>query len=94
MNYLSYAVERQKLQKFIIVIKYLQFIFPLILFYGKTMLCYDLIQIIPYIEISVWIIGCTVFGGEGAIASYFIIRATEKKIEKLIKEEKKLNEPI
>jgi len=72
--------------------KYLQFIFLSILFYGTAMLCYDLIQIVPDIEISAWSIGCTVFGGEGAIASYFIMRSTEKKIEKLIKEEKKLNE--
>lgn len=56
------------------------------------MLSYDLIQIIPDIEISAWSIGCTVFGAEGAIASYFIIRSAEKKIAKLFKEEKKLNE--
>ncbi len=89
---MSYTLEKEKLQKFIIVIKYLQFIFLSILFYGTAMLSYDLIQIIPDIEISAWSIGCTVFGAEGAIASYFIIRSAEKKIEKLFKEEKKLNE--
>ena len=92
MNNLTYALEREKFQKFIVVIKYLQFIFLSILFYGIAMLCYDLIQLIPDVEISPWSIGCTIFGGEGAIASYFIMRSTEKKIEKLIKEEKKLNE--
>jgi hypothetical protein len=87
-----YAVESEKLQKFIVIVKYLQFIFLSILFYGTAMLTYDLIQLIPDIEISAWSIGCTVFGGEGALMSYFIIRSTEKKIEKLLKEGKKLNE--
>ncbi len=89
---MSYAVESEKLQKFVVIVKYLQFIFLSILFYGTAMLTYDLVQLIPGIEISAWSIGCTVFGGEGAIMSYFITRSTEKKIEKLIKEGKKLNE--
>jgi len=89
---MSYTVESEKLQKFVVIVKYLQFIFLSILFYGTAMLTYDLIQLIPGIEISAWSIGCTVFGGEGAIMSYFITRSTEKKIEKLIKEGKKLNE--
>ncbi|MHA1986593.1 MAG: hypothetical protein ACW98D_08145 [Promethearchaeota archaeon] len=81
---MSYSVESEKLQKFVIVVKYVQFIFLAILFYGTAMLTYDLIQIIPDIQISAWSIGCTVFGGEGAIVSYFIIRSTEKKIDKII----------
>ncbi|HDZ19131.1 hypothetical protein LCGC14_2943770 [marine sediment metagenome] len=89
---MSYTVESEKLQKFVVIVKYLQFIFLSILFYGTAMLTYDLVQLIPGIEISAWSIGCTVFGGEGAIMSYFITRSTEKKIEKLIKEGKKLNE--
>jgi hypothetical protein len=84
VNRLSYSVESEKLQKFVIVVKYVQFIFLAILFYGTAMLTYDLIQIIPDIQISAWSIGCTVFGGEGAIVSYFIIRSTEKKIDKII----------
>ena len=81
---MSYSVESEKLQKFVIVVKYLQFIFLAVLFYGTAMLTYDLVQIIPDIQISAWSIGCTVFGGEGAIVSYFLIRSTEKKIDKII----------
>ena len=84
MNRLSYSIESEKLQKFVIVVKYIQFIFLAVLFYGTAMLTYDLVQIIPDIQISAWSIGCTVFGGEGAIVSYFIIRSTEKKIDKII----------
>ena len=81
---MSYSVESEKLQKFIVVVKYIQFIFLAVLFYGTAMLSYDLVQIIPDVQISAWSIGCTVFGGEGAIMSYFIIRSTEKKIDKII----------
>jgi len=84
VNRLSYSVESEKLQKFVIVVKYLQFIFLAVLFYGTAMLTYDFVQIIPGIQISAWSIGCTVFGGEGAIVSYFLIRSTEKKIDKII----------
>ena len=84
MNRLSYSVESEKLQKFIVVVKYIQFIFLAVLFYGTAMLSYDLVQIIPDVQISAWSIGCTVFGGEGAIVSYFMIRSTEKKIDKII----------
>jgi hypothetical protein len=52
------------------------------------MLTYDIVLIIPDVQISAWSIGMTVFGGEGAIASYFIIRSTEKKIEKIIQKGK------
>ncbi|MFW9785619.1 MAG: hypothetical protein ACFFFB_25270 [Candidatus Heimdallarchaeota archaeon] len=86
---MSLSVESEKLQKFVIVVKYIQFIFLAILFYGTAMLSYDLVQIIPNVQISAWSIGCTVFGGEGAIVSYLIIRSTEKKIEKISKEGKK-----
>ncbi|MFX0059031.1 MAG: hypothetical protein ACFE85_07100 [Candidatus Hodarchaeota archaeon] len=89
---MSYSVESEKLQKFVVAVKYLQFIFLAILFYGIAMLSYDLVKLIPDVAISAWSIGCTVFGGEGAIVSYFIIRSTEKKIEKLVKKGKKLNE--
>ena len=92
MNYLSLKVESEKLQKFVVVVKYLQFVFLAVLFYGTAMLTYDLVLIIPDVQISAWSIGCTVFGGEGAIVSYFIIRSTEKKIEKIIREGKSLNE--
>ena len=81
---MSYSIESEKLQKFVIVVKYIQFIFLAVLFYGTAMLTDDLVQIIPDIQISAWSIGCTVFGGEGAIVSYFIIRSTEKKIDKII----------
>lgn len=84
MNLLSYSIESEKLQKFIVVVKYIQFIFLAVLFYGTAMLSYDLVQIIPDVQISAWSIGCSVFGGEGAIVSYFIIRSTEKKIDKII----------
>lgn len=87
---MSYTVESEKLQKFVVTIKYLQFIFLSVLFYGTAMLSYDLIKLVPGIEISAWSIGCTIFGGEGAIVSYFIIRSTEKKIKKLIKQGKKI----
>lgn len=89
MNLLSYSVESEKLQKFVVVVKYIQFVFLAVLFYGTAMLSYDLIQIIPDVQISAWSIGCTVFGGEGAIVSYLIIRSTEKKIKKILKEGKK-----
>lgn len=88
MNNLSLKIESEKLQKFIVVVKYIQFVFFAVLFYGTAMLTYDLVQIIPDVQISAWSIGCTVFGGEGAIVSYFIIRSTEKKIERIIKEGK------
>lgn len=88
----TYAVERDNLQKFIVFMKYLQFLFLAILFYGTAMLSYDLVGIIPDVLISAWSIGCTVFGGEGALASYFIMRSTEKKIEKLLSKEAKLDE--
>lgn len=81
---MSYSIESEKLQKFIVVVKYIQFIFLAVLFYGTAMLSYDLVQIIPDVQISAWSIGCSVFGGEGAIVSYFIIRSTEKKIDKII----------
>lgn len=84
MKRLSYSIESEKLQKFIVVVKYIQFIFLAVLLYGTAMLSYDLVQIIPDVQISAWSIGCTVFGGEGAIVSYFIIRSTEKKIDKII----------
>lgn len=89
MTQLSLSVESEKLQKFVVVVKYIQFIFLAILLYGTAMLSYDLVQIIPDVQISAWSIGCTVFGGEGAIVSYLIIRSTEKKIEKILKEGKK-----
>ncbi|MFX0029847.1 MAG: hypothetical protein ACFE8B_11595 [Candidatus Hermodarchaeota archaeon] len=85
---MSLKVESEKLQKFVVVVKYLQFVFLAVLFYGTAMLTYDLVQIIPDVQISAWSIGCTVFGGEGAIVSYFIIRSTEKKIDKIIREGK------
>ncbi|MFX1488301.1 MAG: hypothetical protein ACFFBI_04080 [Promethearchaeota archaeon] len=85
---MSLKIESEKLQKFIVVVKYIQFVFFAVLFYGTAMLTYDLVQIIPDVQISAWSIGCTVFGGEGAIVSYFIIRSTEKKIERIIKEGK------
>jgi hypothetical protein len=88
VNNLSLKIESEKLQKFIVVVKYIQFVFFAVLFYGTAMLTYDLVQIIPDVQISAWSIGCTVFGGEGAIVSYFIIRSTEKKIERIIKEGK------
>ncbi|MHA1931292.1 MAG: hypothetical protein ACW96X_02065 [Promethearchaeota archaeon] len=81
---MSYSVESEKLQKFVVVVKYIQFIFLAVLFYGTAMLSYDLVQIIPGVQISAWSVGCTVFGGEGAIVSFFIIRSTEKKIDKII----------
>lgn len=92
MNLLSYSVESEKLQKFVVVVKYIQFIFLAILIYGIAMLSFDLVQIIPDIQISAWSIGCTVFGGEGAVVSYFITRSTEKKIDKILKKEKKIIE--
>ncbi|MFX1281907.1 MAG: hypothetical protein ACFFA3_21340 [Promethearchaeota archaeon] len=85
---MSLKIESDKLQKFVVVVKYIQFVFLAVLFYGTAMLTYDLVQIIPDVQISAWAIGCTVFGGEGAIVSYFIIRSTERKIEKIIKEGK------
>ena len=81
---MAYKTESEKLQKFVVVVKYLQFVFLAILLYGTAMLSYDLVQIIPDVQISAWSIGCTVFGGEGAIVSYFMIRSTEKKIDKII----------
>jgi len=56
------------------------------------MLSYDLIQQIPGVIISAWSIGCSIFGAEGAIASFLIMRSTEKKIEKLIQKERASNE--
>jgi hypothetical protein len=56
------------------------------------MLSYDLIQLIPGNIISAWSIGCTIFGLEGAIASFLIMRSTEKKIERLIQKERAPNE--
>jgi hypothetical protein len=88
VNNLSLKIESEKLQKFVVVVKYIQFVFFAVLFYGTAMLTYDLVQIIPDVQISAWSIGCTVFGGEGAIVSYFIIRSTEKKVERIIKEGK------
>ncbi len=78
--------EKDRLQAFIIRVRYLQFIFLAVLFYGTAMLSYDLVKLIPDVSISSWSIGCTIFGAEGAIASYFIIRSTERKIEKFLKE--------
>ena len=89
MSLFSYTVESEKLQKFVVVVKYIQFIFLAILFYGTAMLTYDLVQIIPDVVISAWAIGCTVFGGEGVVVSYLIIRSTEKKIDKIINKGKK-----
>ena len=86
---MAYKTESEKLQKFVVVVKYLQFVFLAILLYGTAMLSYDLVQIIPNVQISAWSIGITVFGGEGAIVSYFIIRSTEKKINKIINAGKK-----
>lgn len=89
---LSLKIEGEKLQRFVVVIKYIQFIFLAILLYGIAMLSYELFQLIPNLQISAWSIGCSVFGAEGVIVSYYIIRTTEKKIEKIIKEGKTMNE--
>jgi hypothetical protein len=89
VSLLAYTTESEKLQKFVVVIKYIQFVFLAVLFYGTAMVTYDLIQLIPNVQISAWAIGCTVFGGEGVIVSYLIIRSTEKKIEKIIQKGKK-----
>ncbi|MHA1914640.1 MAG: hypothetical protein ACW986_07170 [Promethearchaeota archaeon] len=86
---MAYKTESEKLQKFVVVVKYLQFVFLAILLYGTAMLSFDIVQIIPNVQISAWSIGITVFGGEGAIVSYFIIRSTEKKIDKIINAGKK-----
>ena len=56
------------------------------------MLSYDLVQLIPDNIISPWSIGCSIFGAEGVIASFLIMRATEKKIEKLLQKEKSSGE--
>ncbi len=79
------------MQAFIIRVRYLQFIFLAVLFYGTAMLSYDLVQLIPGVIISSWSIGCTIFGTEGAIASWGIIRSTERKIEKILKEATQAN---
>jgi hypothetical protein len=84
VSLLAYKTESEKLQKFVVVVKYLQFVFIAILLYGTAMLSFDIVQIIPNVQISAWSIGITVFGGEGAIVSYFIIRSTEKKISRII----------
>jgi hypothetical protein len=89
VSLLAYKTESEKLQKFVVVVKYLQFVFLAILLYGTAMLSFDIVQIIPNVQISAWSIGITVFGGEGAIVSYFIIRSTEKKIDKIINAGKK-----
>ncbi len=86
---MSHKIEAEKLQKFVVGVKYLQFLFLAIFFYGTAMLSYDLIQLIENVVISPWSIGCTIFGGEGVIASFLLIRSTDKRIEKFIKEEKK-----
>ncbi len=84
---MSFTQEKDRLQNFIIRVRYIQFIFLAVLFYGTAMLSYDLVQLLPDpIVISAWSIGCTIFGAEGAIASYIMIRATERKIAKLLKE--------
>ncbi len=84
---MSIAQEKDRLQNFIIRVRYIQFIFLAVLFYGTAMLSYDLVKLLPApIIISAWSIGCTIFGGEGAIASYIMVRSTERKIAKLLKE--------
>ncbi len=83
---MSISQEKERLQNFILRVRYIQFIFLAVLFYGTAMLGYDVVKIIPGVVISSWSIGCTIFGAEGAIASYFIIHSTERKIEKVLKE--------
>ncbi len=84
---MSIAQEKDRLQSFILRVRYIQFIFLAVLFYGSAMLSYDLVRLLPPpIVISAWSIGSTIFGAEGAIASYVMIRSTEGKIAKLIKE--------
>ena len=80
--------ESEKLFKFVLSLKYLQFLFLAVFFYGTAMLSYDFVQLIEGVFISPWSIGCTVFGGEGVIASYMIMRSTERKLEKLKDEER------
>lgn len=87
MNWMALNQERERLQKFVVTVKYLQFIFLAVLFYGLAMLSYDLLKMIPAVPISAWSIGCSVFGAEGVIASVLIIRSTEKKIDKLLQTE-------
>ena len=78
---MSFDKEKEKLQDFMLLIKCIQFIFLAVFFYGTALLSYELLQLIPSLPISPWSIGCTIFGGEGIIASIFIIRSTESKIE-------------
>ncbi|MHA1265572.1 MAG: hypothetical protein ACTSRS_10085 [Candidatus Helarchaeota archaeon] len=85
---MSDVIEREKLQKFVVSLKYIQFIFLSVLFFGVAMLSYDLSLLIEDIVISPWSIGCSIFGLEGVIATSLIMRATEKKIKKLLEEEK------
>ena len=80
--------ERERLQKFVIGVRYLQLVFFSVLFFGIAMLCYDLIQLIPSVAISPWSIGCSIFGVEGLIASFLIIRSTERKIENVLQKER------
>ena len=89
---MSETEERERLNKFVIGVKYLQLIFLSVLFFGVAMLCYDLIQLIPGVVISTWSIGCKIFGAEGIIASFLIIRSTEKKIERILQKERSKNE--
>jgi len=89
---MSYAQEREKLQKFVVTVKYLQLVFFSVLFYGVAMLSYEGVQMIPGIAFSPWSIGCTIFGVEGILASFLIVRSTEKKIEKLFQKDESENE--
>ncbi len=41
---------------------------------------------IPGVEISNWAVGCSVFGTEGVITSFLIIRSMERKIEKFLRD--------
>jgi len=61
------------------------------MFYGIAMLGNDLVKLIPGVPISAWSIGCSVFGAEGVIASFLLIRSMDKKIEKLLKEERAID---
>lgn len=75
-----------RLRAFAIRVRYMQFIFLAIMFYGVAMLSYDLVRLIPGMPISNWSIGCSVFGAEGVIATFLLVRSMDKKIEKLLRE--------
>lgn len=63
-----------------LVMKYVQFLFLSVFFYGTALLTYELLQLIPGIILSSWSIGCTIFGAEGTVASVWILRKTERKM--------------